>query len=286
MKKKHKVIKEFQFLSEDKKIFILKTGTILEDFTFKTKDQIIPIDIAIIQNNPLFFEEIDWKADLISHMKVNKMPQPAQLSKKLIPFIEEMLASVQTQEPSVDSVVLNKREREIKFKEEEIETRISRLEKRENDYKNDLKSLDKKEDDLRDKSRELTNKSLEIDDKIQDINERERNLDLNTLKSTEEIDQKYTELQSKINSDLKSLSDKEKELENNLKKLSKKESELEKKESEISDKIRNHEILLEEFERYKQEVLKLDSEIKTWESTHWKFRRNMVPPSAITDSKK
>ena len=138
---------------------------------------------------------------------------------------------------------------------------------------------------MREKSRELINKSLEIDDKLRDLNERERNLDLNSLKSSEEIDAKYSELQEKINKDLKSLSDRERDLELKLKKLSKKESELESKKSEIEDKIRNHEINLEEFENYKQEVLKLDSEIKSWESLHWKFKRNTRPPSAITDTK-
>ena len=84
-----------------------------------------------------------------------------------------------------------------------------------------------------------------------------------------------------INKDLKSLSDREKDLESKLKDLSKKESELESKESEIDDKLRNHEITLEEFESYKQEVLKLDREIKDWEGLHWKFQRNQIPPSAI-----
>jgi uncharacterized phage infection (PIP) family protein YhgE len=286
MKKKHKVIKEFQFLTTDKKIIILKVGTVLEDYVFKAKDQVIPIDKDIIENNTLFFDEVDWKADLIAYMKVNKMPQPAQLGKKLIPFIDEMLSSVQTESPTIDPDKLDKRECDLKDREDEILVRLSRLEKREQDYKDDLKSLDKKEDDLREKSRELINKSLEIDDKIQDINERERTLDLNILKSSEEIDSKYTELQSKINSDLKSLSDKEKELENKLKELSKRESKLDKRESEINDKVRNHELSLEDFERYKQEVIKLDSEIKNWESMHWKFRRNEIPPSAIPDSKK
>ena len=37
MKIKHKVIKEFQYLSPDKKIFILKIGTILEEYMTKPR---------------------------------------------------------------------------------------------------------------------------------------------------------------------------------------------------------------------------------------------------------
>jgi myosin heavy subunit len=311
MKIKHKVIKEFQYLSPDKKIFILGVGTILEEYNYRVKTDIIPIDKDIVDNNPQFFEVIDWKAELLSYMKTNKLPQPAQLGKKIIPFIEEMILSSigqQTGQKLDDSKIreleqketelfsqeqgltrqqtsLESKERILKDKEDEIEVRLKRLEKRELDYKEDLKSLDKKEDELREKGRELIDKGLELDDKLQDLNERERNLDLNSLKSSEEIDAKYTELQEKINKDLKSLSDREKDLESKLKDLSKKESELEKKESKLEDSIRNHQISLEEFEGYKQEVIKLDAEIKNWENLHWKFRRNNVPPSAIPETK-
>ena len=48
MKIKHKVIKEFQYLSPDKKIFILNVGTILEEYNYRVKTEIIPIDRDII----------------------------------------------------------------------------------------------------------------------------------------------------------------------------------------------------------------------------------------------
>ena len=84
MKIKHKVIKEFQYLSPDKKIFILKLGTILEDYIYKVKTELIPIDKDIIDNNPDFFIVIDWKAELLTYLKTNKIPQPAVLGKKLL----------------------------------------------------------------------------------------------------------------------------------------------------------------------------------------------------------
>jgi len=293
MKIKHKVIKEFQYLSPDKKIFILKVGTILEEYIYKVKTELIPIDKEIIDNNPEFFEIIDWKSELLSYMKVNKMPQPAQLGKKLIPFIEEMILSSMNQnsggqvmdEYQIKEIErkerdLNNRELRIKDKEEEIEIRLNRVEKREESYKEDLKDLDKKEDDLREKNRLLTEKNLDLEDKLQDLNERERNLDRTILQSSTELDSKYSELQKKIDSDLELVSKKEKDLEFKIKELNKKESELEIKESEILDKIRDFEIRLEEFNLYKEEIIKLDREIKDWENLHWKFKRTKKPPSA------
>ena len=72
MKIKHKVVKEFQYLSPDKKIFILKIGAILEEYIYKVKTELIPIDKAIIDNNPEFFEVIDWKAKLLTFMRAEK----------------------------------------------------------------------------------------------------------------------------------------------------------------------------------------------------------------------
>lgn len=316
MKIKHKLVSDYQYLTPDKKIILIKAGIILEEYNYKIKTDIIPIDKEIVDNNPQIFEIVDWKTEMLSYMKAHKLPTPAQLHKKIVPFIEEMILSSigqqtgqQTGQKLDDSkireleqketdlfsqeqvlnrqqVSLESKERILKDKEDEIEVRTKRLEKRELEHKNDLSSLDKKEDELRERGRELINKGLELDDKLQDLNERERNLDLNSLKSAEEIDSKYSELQSKINNDLKSLSDKEKELESKLKDLYKRESDLEFKESEINDKTRKHEIALEEFEIYKKEVLKLDKEIKDWEGLHWKFQRNTIPPSAIPGTEK
>jgi hypothetical protein len=184
MKIKHKLLNDFQYLSPDKKIYILKKGVILEEYNYRVKTDIIPIDKDIVDNNPEYFEIIDWKIELLSYMKVNKMPQPAQLGKKLIPFIEEMVLSTVSQSvgPKLDEskikeleeketelfkeeqnlqrlkISLDSKEKVVKDKEEEIEVRLKRLEKKENDYRNELKELEKKEEDLREKN--LFNKSL------------------------------------------------------------------------------------------------------------------------------
>ena len=252
MKIKHKLLSDFQYISPDKKIFILKSGTVLEAYNYKLKSDIIPIDREIVDNNPEFFEVIDWKAELLTYIKTNKLPTPAVLTKKLIPFIEEIVLS-NTQQTKSTSVIdeskikeldlkeidLNNRDRRIKDQEDEIDIRLKRVEKREKELKNDLLLLEKKEDELRDKSKEVIEKSLDLDDKIQELNEKERNLDRTALKSSKEIDDKYKELQDKIDKDLKNLSDKEKELDNKSRSLSKKEIDFENEKNKIDDKYKD-----------------------------------------------
>jgi DNA repair exonuclease SbcCD ATPase subunit len=261
MKIKHKVVKEFQYLSPEKKIFILKAGTILEEYNYKVKTETIPIDKDIIDNNPEFFEIIDWKAELLTYIKTNKLPTPAVLTKKLVPFIEEMVLSSMQQNAQTGNVVdesvlrdierktadLDSREKRVKEKEDEIEIRLKRVEKREVEYKEDLKSLDKKEDEIREKSKELIEKKLDLDDKIQDLNEKERNLDRSALESSKEIDEKYIKLQNKIDEDLALVTEKEKEIEQKSKELAKKEDEISKLEGDVYDKAKKYDILLEDF---------------------------------------
>ena len=269
MKTKHKLIQDFQFTSNDKKIFILKTGIILEQYIFKSKEGEILIDKDIVDNNPLFFQVIDWKTELLLYLKSEKIAQPSQISKKLIPFIEDMvLSSIQKSStgPVMDESLmkelerkesdLNSRERRIKDKEDEIEVRLKRTEKREDEYKLDLKVIEKKDDDLRVRTRTITEKELDIQDKTQDLNERERNLSRTALSSAKEYDSKYAELQSKIDTDLSDLSKREKELEVGFKKVKELESKLESKMSEIieSNKSKIYSDLESELKGIESEV--------------------------------
>jgi SMC interacting uncharacterized protein involved in chromosome segregation len=294
MKIKHKCIKEFQYLSPDKKIFILKLGTILNEYVYNVKGEDIKIDRDIIDNNPDFFELVDWKAELHSFIKTNKLPSPKTLANKLIPFMEDMILSsmggksdgIQVDEDRLKEIEskesdLNNRERRIKGKEEEVEIRLNRVEKRENAYKEDLKALDKKEDSLREKSKEVKGREIDIEDKIQDLNEKERNLDRTILESSKDIDVKYKDLQSKIDKDLKIVTEKEKDLEVTIKDIKKREDKLLDREDEIDDGLRDIERKKEEFQDWGEEIVKLDQEIKDWEKLHWKFKRLRKPPSAI-----
>jgi DNA repair exonuclease SbcCD ATPase subunit len=256
MKIKHKLLSDYQFLSIEKKIFLIKSGTIIEEYLYKIKNESISIDKQIVDANPEIFQIIDWKVEMLSYMKAQKFPTPSQFHKKLIPFIEEMvLSSIQQNSGPVSTVDeskikelewkeidLNNRDKRIKDKEEEIDIRLKRVEKREDDHKQELKSLDKKEDELRIRSKELTEKQLDLEDKVQDLNEKERNFDRSLLQSSSELDSKYTELQSKIDKDLREVTEKEKDLEVLSKDLKRKQEKLDQLESDIYDKIRNFEI--------------------------------------------
>jgi hypothetical protein len=269
MKIKHKVIKEFQYLSPDKKIFILKLGTILEDYIYKVKTELIPIDKDIIDNNPDFFIVIDWKAELLTYLKTNKIPQPAVLGKKLFPFMEEFILSSTTQQVSVSVLDdsksrelddkefdLTRREKRIKEKEDDLETRLGKVEGRENEYKTDVRLLDKREDDIRQRSNELTNKELDLEEKQQALGERERNIDSEILEASKDMDGKYLVLQQKIDEDIRSVNEKENKLEVELRELNQSK---------------------EEFEEYKLEVERYNDYLnnKIAEISNW---RNIVDP--------
>jgi len=281
---KHKVVQDFQFISSDKKIFILKSGTILEEYKYKVKNETINIDRDIIDKNPEFFLVIDWKNELTSYIKAQKLPQPAQISKKIIPFIEDMILS-SIQQPSVNTIdnskELDRKEKILIDKEEEIDIRLKRVEKREESYKEDIKALDKNEDSLRELSKSLMEKQLDIEDKLQNINERERNLDRSILESASEIDTKYKDLQNKIDKDLKALSEGERNLEIKHKELKIKEQRLSQIEAQLLDKSRNIDIRYDEIKNMEENVNRINEEIKIWEGQHWKMRR--PPPSAIID---
>ena len=286
MKIKHKLLSDYQYVSPDKKIFLIKSGTVVEEYCYKLKGELIPLDKDIIEMNPQIFELIDWKAELMSFMKANKMPQPAQLGKKLIPFFEEMImSSIQQNSNNIDvssvreierkeneiyslkrdierrELDIESRERRIKDKEDDLDVRLSRVEKRENEYKEDLKNLQKKDDELRAKNKELTNKELDAQDKLNELNEKERNLDRNILSSSKEIDEKYNSLQKKIDSDLLNLSNREKELEKGFKKLKELEEKFEKDSNLINEKNKSkiYSELENELRGIENEIRNLDS---------------------------
>jgi DNA repair exonuclease SbcCD ATPase subunit len=304
MKIKHKLLSDYQYVSPDKKIFLIKSGTVVEEYCYKLKGELIPLDKDIIEMNPQIFELIDWKAELMSFMKVNKMPQPAQLGKKLIPFFEEMILSsiqqnnnstdissvreIEKRESELNSIKrdldrrdsdLDSRERRIKDKEDDVDVRLKRVEKRENDYKEDLKSLDKKEDELRARHRELTNKELDVQDKIQDLNDKERNLDRSLLTSAKEFDSKYAELQSKIDEDMRIVNDKERKLEILSKELKSKESDLIQREAEIEDRLRNLEQRIEDLNSEESSLMRLQNELDEKQRFLVDLENSLRPPA-------
>ena len=94
MKIKHKLVKEFQYITTDKKIFILSVGTILDNYTYNLNGTEIPIDKEIIENNPIYFQVLDWRKELLVQLKANKVPKPTIVAKAILPFIEMVIASI------------------------------------------------------------------------------------------------------------------------------------------------------------------------------------------------
>ena len=73
MKLKHKLLTDFQYLSDDKKIITLKSGSIIEEYNFNLKGESIKIDKEIIDANPEIFSIVDWKSELLTFIKSNKL---------------------------------------------------------------------------------------------------------------------------------------------------------------------------------------------------------------------
>ncbi len=166
MKLKHKLIKEFQYLGDDKKIIVLKVGTILEEYVYKLKSEVIPIDKDIVDNNTDFFEMINWQSELLSFLKVNKIPQPSMLSKKLYPFIEKLILDLPIKNENSfieesEKKVLDKINKEI-----ELESNLSDKEKKLLEFE---KYLNKKETELVNKIKEFKIWEIELN-KLNDEN--------------------------------------------------------------------------------------------------------------------
>jgi hypothetical protein len=304
MKTKHKLINDFQYVSPEKKIFVLKSGTILEEYNYTQKGETTPIDKDIVDNNPEFFIVVDWKSELLSYMRVNKLPQPAQLGKKLIPFIEEMILSgmektdtttndsERTMEFEQKETELFKREQvlerkmiSLEQKEDENEIREKSLNKRDKMLKDDATLLDTREITIREKSKKLIEKEFEIEDLKRSVEEKERGLELTSMKTDKEVEGKYDEIQQKLELENKNLSERDSILDSLSKELEKRREDIEYAENEIKQEKEAIEEEKTSLEIARKELERFNAEITQWENTHWKFRRNMVPPSAIPESK-
>lgn len=73
---RHKISKDFQLLTGDKKIVILKSGSLLENYKYTTKNDQIKVDRDIVDSNPDFFLLLDWKVELVNVMKEIRFKPP------------------------------------------------------------------------------------------------------------------------------------------------------------------------------------------------------------------
>lgn len=228
---KHKLTSDYQHITTDKKIIKIKSNTILEDYHFILKKEKIPIDKDIVDSNPDLFKLIDWKYDLLSYMKTNKMPSPAIISKKLIPFIEELIENVPT--PEKETIIqteyvqldqkwieiverLKNEKNELRSQNNELNIKISQLlegveltQKQSNDINEIVEKLKTEKKELISKNSELTlkiNQLLDDSDLIQkqsnDKIEKIVNENKKSIKKYEDDISKHTNEIKKLNNEL------------------------------------------------------------------------------------
>lgn len=191
---------------------------------------------------------------------------------------------------------IDKKIEEFKNREKEFEEKSSQFNVRLKEVEDVEKSLDNK---LKEKEDLIKEKEKQLEEDIK-LKEKELKEKLNDEK--EDLEQKLIQAQNKLNN-LKSEEDKIKKhlseeeyriakMEDDLLKekeellREKKELEEDKKEFELEysslddvrDELKQKEM---EIEEAKEELIKLDKEIKDWESTHWRLRRGKKPPSSI-----
>lgn len=218
---KHKLLSDYQFISDDKIITVIKSGTIIENYTYKS----IILDKVIVESNPHYFEILDWKNELLIFMKKSKIPQPAILSKKLIPFINDMIISF---DKPVKIVPSDDKEY-IREKENELNIRIDRFESKEREYLEDLERFRKKEESY-------TKDLIKLSNKEKELKENQRKLELQILesvKSNDEIDDVVKNLEQKLSNSYKEIDIKELELDVREKNIENRVKYLENKISEI-----------------------------------------------------
>ena len=177
---KHKVIQDFHLMSPDKNITTLKSGTIIEDWVYKKGSVEINVGKDAVEKNPQFFEIFDWKAELTAYLKSQKIPQPAVMSKKIQPFIQEFI-STSTPSTSSDNSEslrtidqLNRKLREKDIEIEELNTSLQQREKhdsREADIRE--KDLEFLKDQLEKKKARLDDFDFELENRLKDVKNRE-----------------------------------------------------------------------------------------------------------------
>jgi hypothetical protein len=237
---KHKVLKDFQLLTEDKKILILKAKTIIEDYKFKNKSDMVNVPVDIIKNNPDYFSFIDWKEELQSYLKVNKIPQPAVITKKLVPFIETMMSEnggTQTKEIVVEKEVI----KEVIVEKPKVVEKEVIVEKMVSDQSLSV--------ELETKLKKLQLKENQLDKEIEEANTKELEA-TNREKRASELEKKYTEKNEEIETKSKYLESKEIE-------LNEKETYLNEKESNLSSYVSKSHIL-SKISEYSQKGYQMD----------------------------
>lgn len=175
MSVKHKVLKDFQLVTSDKKIITLKAKTIIEDFTYKSKGETVKVEKEIIDNNQDYFSFIDWKEELNTHLKLQKVAQPAIVTKKLVPFIETMFLN-KTQEVVKEVKVENTSNEEVIKKELELDSKLRKVAVTEQYLEDQLKSLSDRQNELEIKEKSINDRESQLNSLQVELQERSDSL--------------------------------------------------------------------------------------------------------------
>lgn len=163
-----------------------------------------------------------------------------------------------------DKIILFKeREKEIDDLNSDIDKRTKEIDERESSFSNREKEL---EDMISSKEKEVEEM---LEKERRDLEKVKDELDLKEedLLKREEDNRIFLENKSKLEGEIELLRVEKKELLDLKKKIDNDKNSLEDRENKL--------------EEAKKDLLKLDSEIKTWEASHWKMRRSTKPPSSI-----
>lgn len=137
---KFKIIKDYQLTTEDKKIIILKAKVFIENYIYTNKDVRVKLDPEMVENNPDYFQFIDWKTDLTNYLKANKIPQPAIVAKKLFPYIEDNYKDIETIS-MVSSEPDNGKNAELEKQIVELKTQLSETQAKLDNTNNSFEKL-------------------------------------------------------------------------------------------------------------------------------------------------
>ncbi len=150
--------------------------------------------------------------------------------------------------------------------------------------------IDEKIENFKNRQEEMDKLNKEFDEKMQVIEEKESDISTREMEMESKMNQKEIELKSLLDAKEKEMTIKEEDLKFREEEYKKVESEI-KNLNEIRNSIKLEKNSIEEekkllkereisIDKSRDELSKLDQEIKRWESTHWKMRRNQPPPGA------
>ncbi len=181
----------------------------------------------------------------------------------------------------------NKEKEKRKFSEE-IDQKIEDFKIREIEVKKIDKEIENRIKSIEDRESNISSREQEIENKIQ-----QKEIDLQSFLESEKqkMDKILHERENEIvlkEEDLKLREEEYKKSEESKIQLKEEMKILEKTKSSIvieKEMIEKEKESLKEreanLEKSKEELSNLDKEIKRWEATHWKMRRNAPPPSSI-----